>query len=311
MMGSDTTKVDRRTVLKLLAAAAGAGLMPACGGDDPKSILRRPIPSSGEPLPIVGLGTSRVFDVDEKPESRSPLLEVLQNLTDGGGSCVDTSPMYGRAEQVTGELVRQADLRDRIFMATKVWTRGREAGIRQMDESFRLLGVETMDLMQIHNLMDWEVHIETLRAWKEEGRIRYIGITHYRTDAYDALEKLMTDLPLDFVQLNYSIITNDAERRLLPLAADKGIAVLVNRPYERGAVFSRVSGLSLPAWAVEQGIGSWGQFFLKWVLSNEAVTCAIPGTSKPHHMLDNLSAGMAPMPDVPMRNRMREFVMGL
>ena len=310
-MSSDTVRMDRRTVLKLLAAAAGTGLLPACGGDDPKAILRRPIPSSGESLPIVGLGTSRVFDVDEKPESRSPLLEVLRNLTEQGGSLVDTSPMYGRAEQVVGELVQQAKLRDRIFMATKVWTQGREAGIRQMDESFRLLGVKKMDLMQIHNLMDWQVHIETLRAWKDEGKIRYIGITHYRTDAYDALEKLMTDLPLDFVQLNYSIITNDAEKRLLPLAVDKGIAVLVNRPYERGAVFSRVSGLSLPAWAVEQGIGSWGQFFLKWVLSNEAVTCAIPGTSKPSHMLDNLSAGQAPLPDAPLRDRMREFVAGL
>lgn len=310
-MSNDTTNLDRRTVLKLLAAAAGSSVFPALADDVDALVMRRKIPSSGEMLPVVGLGTSRVFDVDERSESRSPLIEVLRHLVAQGGSVIDTSPMYGRAEQVAGELVGQAGLHDRIFMATKVWTRGREAGIEQMDESFRLLGVETMDLMQIHNLMDWQTHIETLRAWKEEGRIRYTGITHYRTDAFDALEELMRGQLLDFVQLNYSILTPDAEERLLPLAADRGIAILVNRPYERGAVFAKVSGQQVPEWAAERGISTWGQFFLKWVLSNPAVTCVIPGTSKPHHMLDNLAAGTGYMPDDAFRQRMQTFIAGL
>lgn len=307
-MRSDEANLNRRTVLKLLAAAAGSGMVPAIAGDAIAPVMRREIPSSAEPLPVVGLGTSRVFDVDERPEARSPLMEVLQHLVAQGGSVIDTSPMYGRAERVTGELVGRAGLRDRLFMATKVWTRGREAGIEQMDESFRLLGVETMDLMQIHNLMDWQTHIKTLRAWKEQGKIRYMGITHYRTDAFDALEELMLGQPLDFVQLNYSIMTPDAEERLLPLAADRGIAILVNRPYERGAVFAKVGSLPVPEWAMERGIRTWGQFFLKWVLSNSAVTCVIPGTSKPHHMLDNLAAGTGEMPDDGFRQEMRSFI---
>lgn len=307
-MDHDPASLQRRTVLKMLCAFAGMGLTSACGGVRDAQVIRRKIPSSGEGLPIVGLGTSRVFDVDESPEARAPLLKVLQHLTEEGGSVVDTSPMYGRAEQVTGDLIGQAGLREKIFMATKVWTRGRDEGIRQMDESFRLLGVRTMDLMQVHNLMDWETHLQTLAEWKEAGRVRYVGITHYRTDAFDSIETLMREQTLDFVQLNYSILTLDAEEILLPLAADRGIAVLVNRPYERGAVFAKVSGREIPPWAAEQGIATWGQFFLKWVLSNEAVTCVIPGTSKPHHMLDNLAAGMGRLPDAPLRKQMRAFI---
>ncbi|UCC14939.1 MAG: aldo/keto reductase [Gammaproteobacteria bacterium] len=303
--------LDRRTLLKLMAAAAGAAILRSLPADDLSDTIRsRLIPSSGEALPVIGLGTAHVFDVGQTVEEREPLSEVLGLLTQGGGSVIDTSPMYGRAERVVGDLVSSAGLADRVFIATKVWITGRTAGIEQMQESMRLLKVDRIDLMQVHNLVDWRTHIETLRAWKEEGRIRYVGITHYRTDAHDELEAVMRAVPLDFVQLNYSMLTPDAESRLLPLAQEKGIAILVNRPYERGAVFSRVRGRELPGWAPELGIGSWGQFFLKWVLSHPAVTCVIPGTSKPHHMLDNIGAGFGVLPDAEARGAMREYVLG-
>ena len=308
-MASDDRMLDRRTVLKLMVAAAGAGLapsLPAAVG----SILHRPIPSSGETIPAIGLGTAHVFDVGERPEARAPLAEVLRILTGSGGSVVDTSPMYGRAERVVGDLVSAAGIRDQVFVATKVWITGREAGLEQMQESMRLLKSDSIDLMQVHNLVDWKTHIETLRSWKEEGRVRYIGITHYRTDAHDDLEAVMRAVPLDFVQLNYSMITPDAEERLLPLAQDEGIAILVNRPYERGGVFKRVGGMSLPEWVADYEIASWGQFFLKWVLSNPAVTCVIPGTSKPHHMADNVRAGFGPLPGPAERAKMRELIIG-
>jgi diketogulonate reductase-like aldo/keto reductase len=298
----------RRELLKMLGGLIGASCIPFPVAATGSPLLKRPIPSSGELLPSVGLGTSRVFDVGESPEDRGPLIEVLKLLTGHGGSVVDTSPMYGRAEKVVGDLTRQSGLGEQIFLATKVWTRGREAGMAQMEESMDLIGTDTIDLMQIHNLVDWEIHIKTLRAWKEEGRIRYLGITHYRVDAFPDLEAIMLREKLDFVQLNYSILTPAAADRLLPLAADRGIAVLVNRPYENGAVFSRVRGMDLPAWARELEINSWGQFCLKWVLADPAVTCVIPGTSKPRHMLDNLGAGVGPLPDPTQRERMRQIL---
>lgn len=298
----------RRELLKMLGGLIGASCIPVPAAATGSSLLKRTIPSSGEALPAVGLGTSRVFDVGESREDRAPLLEVLKLLTGHGGSVVDTSPMYGRAEQVVGDLARQGGLGEQIFVATKVWTRGREAGVAQMEESMKLLGSDTIDLMQIHNLVDWETHIRTLRAWKEEGRIRYLGITHYRVDAFPDLEAIMLREQIDFVQLNYSILTPAAADRLLPLAADRGIAVLVNRPYENGAVFSQVRGMELPAWAQELEINSWGQFCLKWVLADPAVTCVIPGTSKPRHMLDNLGAGLGPLPDPSQRERMRQLL---
>lgn len=303
--------ISRRELLQLLAAGGVAAFTPMARLLASTDALRlRPIPSTGETLPVVGLGTSRVFDVGQEEQARAPLAEVLRTMVDHGASVVDTSPMYGRAEGVVGDLSTAAKLRDRLFIATKVWTRGREQGIAQMESSFRLLGVKTVDLMQVHNLVDWRTQLKTLREWKEQGRIRYLGITHYRVDAFDELESLMRDEPLDFVQLNFSIATPDAEQRLLPLAAERGIAVLVNRPYERGQTFARVRGRDLPAWAGEIGVSSWGQFFLKWVLAQPAVTCVIPGTSRPSHMLDNLQAGMGPLPDADQRRRMREFFLG-
>lgn len=308
-MTRDPLIMNRRAVLKLLGGVAGSALLPVRLWAEGASLLKRPIPSSGELLPSIGLGTSRVFDVDDSPAARAPLMEVLDSLVGAGGSVVDTSPMYGRAEEVVGDLMAAGDLRDRIFVATKVWTSGAASGREQMAESMSLLRVKVVDLMQVHNLLDWEDHLATLRNWKEAGRIRYLGITHYRVDAFSALESVIRSEPLDFVQLNYSILTPAAEERLLPLAAEKGVAVLVNRPYENGAVFSRVRGAPLPEWVGELGIRSWGQFCLKWVLSNPAVTCVIPGTSKPRHMIDNLSAGFGPLPDQAQRNRMRQYLL--
>jgi len=305
---SPRSGISRRDLLKLMAAGGIAGLAPFHRLlASPDELRLRQIPSSGESLPVVGLGTSRVFDVGSDEQARAPLAEVLRVLVEHGASVVDTSPMYGRAEGVVGDLSTAAGLGERLFVATKVWTRGREQGIAQMESSFRLLGVDTVDLMQVHNLVDWRTQLKTLRGWKEEGKIRYLGITHYRVDAFDELESLMRDEPLDFVQLNFSIATPDAEQRLLPLAAERGIAVLVNRPYERGQTFARVRGKDLPGWAGEIGVSSWGQFFLKWVLAQPAVTCVIPGTSRPKHMLDNLQAGMGPLPDDDQRRRMREY----
>jgi diketogulonate reductase-like aldo/keto reductase len=301
-------RITRRQALKLIVAASAAGILPFRLLEASTSMLQRKIPSSGESLPAVGLGTSRVFDVGKAADDREPLAQVLRLLVEAGASVVDTAPMYGRAQQVIGQLT--AGMRKDLFLATKVLMEGRDEGIRQMEESLEYLGTDSVDLMQVHNLVDWRVQLDSLRSLKEEGRIRYLGITHYRTSAFPALEEIMLETPLDFVQLNYSLLTPDAEQRLLPLAADKGIAIMVNRPFERGAVFDKVYRRPLPGYAADLGINSWGQFFLKWILGNPAVTCVIPATSSPKHMIDNLTAGVGPMPDESMRTRMTAEILG-
>jgi len=265
---------------------------------------RKPIPSSGEPLPVIGCGTWQGFDVAPGSAEYERLCEVPLALFDAGGSVVDSSPMYGRAEDVTGRLLEQTGTRDRAFVATKVWTSGREAGIRQMEESFRLLRTKTIDLMQVHNLVDWRTHLPVLRKWKENGRIRYVGVTHYTSSAYPQLEQVLRSEPLDFVQVNYSIDDRAADERVLPLAAERGVAVLVNRPFGGGGVLRSLRGRALPAWANEIGCESWAQVLLKFVVSHPAVTCAIPGTGNPDHMRANAQAGMGAMPDETMRARM-------
>ena len=261
----------------------------------------RKIPSSGQALPVIGCGTYRGFDVGSTAYGR--LAQVLDSLFAAGGSVVDSSPMYGRAEAVTGDLLAKADAHAKAFIATKVWTRGRAAGIAQMEESFRLLKTNRIDLMQIHNLVDWKTHLPALRAWKEAGRIRYIGITHYTASAFADLEAVMRAEPLDFVQLNYSAVDRAAERKLLPLAAERGIAVLVNYPLASGAAVRAVSKPPLPDWAAEIDCTSWSQLLLKFVVSHPAITCAIPGTGNPAHMADNAGAGLGRMPDAAMRAR--------
>jgi diketogulonate reductase-like aldo/keto reductase len=286
----------------IMAAAAGPS------GAGASSILERPIPSSGEKLPVVGLGTWRTFDVGASAAERDPLKEVLQRLVGLGGRVVDSSPMYGTAESVVGDLAGELGHTDKLFLATKVWTSGGEAGIAQMEQSLRRLRARRLDLMQIHNLLDWRTHLRTLRTWKEAGRIRYLGVTHYTSSAYDELERVLRSEPLDFVQVNYSLGEREAQRRILPVAHERGIAVLVNRPFSEGGLFQRVRGQALPPWAAELDCESWAQFFLKWILAHPAVTCVIPGTSRPQHVVDNMKAAVGRLPDAATRERMAALV---
>ena len=308
--------INRREFLKIGAMTAGAGLLPctpllAARPDSATKAILKPIPSSNEMLPVIGMGTSRTFDVSPAGGDTQPLLEVLQAFFLGGGALIDSSPMYGNAEQVLGKLLARVPGKDKLFAATKVWTFGEDNGIEQMDQSFRRMGVGRMDLMQVHNLRDWKVQLKTLRDWKERGKIRYLGITTSRVSQYEEFEKVMREEPLDFVQLNYNIRVRDAEQRLLPLAAEKNIAVLVNRPFERGGLFERVGSRPVPAWASDLDCGTWGQFFLKYVVSHPAVTCAIPATSKLRHMTDNMQAGHGRLPDASMRLKMQRYFASL
>jgi diketogulonate reductase-like aldo/keto reductase len=272
------------------------------------AILKRPIPRSGELLPAVGVGTWQTFDVGPKAPERAELKDVLRLLVESGGSVVDSSPMYGKAEGVVGDLAADLVLREKLFFATKVWTSGREAGIQQMEQSLRLMRAQRMDLMQVHNLLDLAVHSKTLREWKTAGRIRYVGITHYHEGAHAELESLVRTREWDFVQFNYSMAEPEAEARLLPACADSGTAVIVNRPFSQGGLFPRVKGKDLPAWAAEFDCASWAQFFLKYLLSHPAVTCVIPGTRRVAHLKDNVRAGMGRLPNAAMRRRMMDYV---
>jgi diketogulonate reductase-like aldo/keto reductase len=233
---------------------------------------------------------------------------VLKRFAELGGRVVDSSPMYGRAESVVGDLASELGVRDKLFVATKVWTSGREAGIAQMETSLRRFRGERIDLLQVHNLVDWRIHLRTLGEWKRGGRVRYVGVTHYTAGAYGELEQIMTSEPVDFVQLNYSPVEREAERRLLPLAVDRGVAVLVNRPFAEGALFRRVRGRTLPEWAGELGCRSWAQLFLKWIAAHPAVTCVIPATSRPEHLEDNMQAGVGRLPDTALRARIAGLV---
>jgi diketogulonate reductase-like aldo/keto reductase len=302
-------QITRRTASKLLALGTTSLLAnPLSLFQSQKSMNTRPIPSSGEQIPIVGLGTWQSFDVGNSAEEREPLKEVLRILTDHGGSLIDSSPMYGRSEKVVGDLTTELKLKGKIFEATKVWTSGPDAGIQQMHTSMKLMQANPMDLMQIHNLVDWRTHLKTLRKWKAEGKIRYIGITHYHKGGYAEVEQIMRNESLDFIQINYNLAVRDAAERILPLAKDKGVAVLINRPYEGGSLFRATKNKSLPTWAQEFGAESWGQFFLKFILAHPAVTCVIPGTSKARHMRDNVQAGFGGLPTEEHLKRMIRFI---
>jgi len=289
----------------MAAAAAGAG--PARAAAAP-ALLQRAIPSGGETIPAIGLGTWRTFDVGGGKDERAPLKEVLQRFVELGGKVLDSSPMYGTAESVAGDLAAEAKVADNLFWATKVWTSGAAAGVKQMEQSLARMRVKRLDLMQIHNLLDWRTHLKTLRDWKSAGRVRYIGVTHYTAGAYDELERVLRAEPLDFVQVNYSIGEREADRRILPLARERGIAVLVNRPFTEGGLFQRVRSTPLPPWAAELGCESWAQLFLKWILAHPAVTCVIPATSRVAHLVDNMKAGVGPLPDAAAREKMAAAV---
>lgn len=256
----------------------------------------RVIPSSGAALPVIGCGTWIGFDVGARPAGLPQRAEVLATLLASGGRVVDSSPMYGSAEQVVGELLDAAGSRERAFLATKVWTSGKRAGVEQMERSMALLRTRHIDLLQVHNLVDWRTHLATLRGWKDHGRISYIGVTHYTESAHPELEQVLRSTPLDFIQFNYSIAARNAEKRLLPLAAERGVAVLVNLPFGGGGELRDLRSKPLPAWAAQIGCGSWNQLLLKFVLAQPAVTCVIPGTSNPQHMRDNAAAGSGELP---------------
>lgn len=292
-------KISRRTASKLLTLGTGGILLKQLTNmNNNKMMHRRSIPSTNEQLPVVGVGTWQTFDIGASETKRQALKEVLTILVEHGGAVIDSSPMYGRSEKVVGELTRGVNLKSQLFEATKVWTSGKEAGIQQMNTSIDLMQARPMDLMQIHNLVDWKTHLSTLREWKEAGKIRYIGITHYHKGGYEEVEKIMRTETIDFVQINYNVLVRDAAERILPLAKDKGIAVLINRPYAGGSVFRFSKSRVFPAWAAEFEAHTWGQLFLKFILANPAVTCVIPGTSKVRHILDNVQAGFGKLPNL-------------
>jgi diketogulonate reductase-like aldo/keto reductase len=295
---------SRREILRLGAAATGLLLMggPARG----QARLERAIPQTGERLPAVGLGTWQVFDVAGDARELGQARETLRELVAGGGRVIDSSPMYGSSETVTGQLADELGVQGKLFVATKVWTSGKQAGIRQMEDSMRKLRVERLDLMQVHNLVDVQTHLATLAEWKAAGRVRYVGITHYHAGGHAELERLVRRGGIDFVQVNYSLAEPQAGARLLPASAEARVAVIVNRPFAEGGMFGRVKGKAVPEWAREAGCATWAQFFLKWILADPAVTCVIPGTRKPRHVVDNLGAMAGAPPDAALRKRMTE-----
>jgi diketogulonate reductase-like aldo/keto reductase len=303
-------KMSRRQATRVMAqGAAGLLLAQIAPGAETaekttSTFLQRTIPSSGESIPMIGLGTWQAFDVGPAPAERQPLEEVLALFAKLGGRMVDSSPMYGRAEQVIGEIATKLDLQEALFLATKVWTTGRQQGVESMERSSAKLGVKRIHLMQVHNLVDAPTQLATLRDWKQTGRVRYLGITHYNSSAYGEVAKLLRSEQLDFVQINYSLLEREAEDQILPLAQDRGVAVIANRPFGGGNLFARVRQKPLPEWAAEFDCYSWAQFLLKWIIAHPAVTCAIPATSKARHLEDNMKAGLGRLPDAKLRQRM-------
>jgi aryl-alcohol dehydrogenase-like predicted oxidoreductase len=299
---------SRRDALRLLAALP---LALRVGPSRAAERLRRPIPVSGELLPAVGLGTWQVFDVAGQAKELAEAREALSRFVEMGGTVVDSSPMYGSSETVLGDLAAGLGVHKRLFFATKVWTSGRDAGIRQMEQSIARMRSSLngpLDLMQVHNLVDVRTHLANLRDWKVAGRVRYVGVTHYHESAYAEIERVLHAGGIDFLQINYSLAERSADKRLLDLAADLRVAVIINRPFAEGALFRRVAGKPLPAWAAEFGGASWGQFFLKWILAHPAVTCVIPGTRSAKHVEDNLGAAAGPLPDAAVRRKMAAYI---
>ena len=297
-----------------LASLAGLGASAAAGpaaNAAPGPILTRAIPKSGEQIPAVGMGSWITFNVGADPVLRAARVKVMEAFFAGGGGLIDSSPMYGSSEEVIGAGLKRIADTNTLFAATKVWIWGQARGIRQMDNSRRLWGREKFDLMQVHNLLDWEAHLATLRAHKAEGRIRYVGITTSHGDRHELMAKIMETQPLDFVQFSYNVLDREVERRLLPLAAERRLAVIVNRPFRQGDLFGTVARQPLPAWAGEFDCANWAQFFLKFVVSHPAVTCAIPATSRADHMVENMGALVGRLPDAKMRERMIRHVESL
>lgn len=306
-----TNKLSRREWMQFSVALGAGAILPntlsASLMNKPADILQRAIPGAKELLPIIGMGTWQTFDIGEGKEQRTQMRDILRAFYNRGGRVLDSSPMYGRSEDVLGDLTADLKLLGQFFMATKVWTSGANQGIQQMKSSMSKMRTQPMDLMQVHNLVDVKTHLRTLREWKAAGKIRYIGLTHYVVSAHDDLERLIRSEEIDFIQVNFSIQTRNAEKRLLEVAQDHEVGVLINRPYEGGNLFRRMKGKALPEWAAEWDISSWGQFFLKYIVSHPAVTCAIPATSKLHHLEDNMGAAFGRLPDENTRKKMVQY----
>jgi diketogulonate reductase-like aldo/keto reductase len=314
--GDPLDGISRRSAVRVIGASAAGLLLHGYAGraqssGESSKMLSRAIPSSGEKLPVIGLGTWRAFDVGASEAEQRPLQDVLAAFVKLGGRVIDSSPMYGRAEQVIGDLVTKLGLRNSLFLATKVWTRGKQSGIDSMERSLTRLRTKTIDLMQVHNLVDVATQLATMREWKGQGRIRYIGITHYEAGAFGEVARILASEKLDCVQINYSIAEREAEEKILPLAQQRGVAVIANRPFGGGDLFSRVRGKPLPDFAKDFECTSWAQFFLKWIMANPAVTCAIPATNNVRHLEDNMRGGVGGLPDGKMQARMVEVVSAL
>lgn len=270
-------------------------------------MIERRIPSTGEALPVIGLGSWLQYDVGKMAPEREELSDVLRKMSELGGRVIDSSPMYGKAEDVIGELTEQTGLAEKFFYATKVWTSGEKSGIEQMENSLKKMKRSVMDLIQVHNLLDWQTHLKTLNKWKQQGKVRYTGITHYTSSAHDKLESILKSEKIDFVQFNYSIRERNAEKSLLTTAMERGVAVIINVPFDQNSLFKTVKGKKLPDWAEDYDIKSWGQFFLKYIISHPAVTCVIPGTSNPEHLVENMGAGFGNLPDEKARAEMVSY----
>lgn len=291
-------------------AAVGSGLiaMPYLSALSAATPLQRPIPRDGSLLPVIGLGTWQAFDVDASDAAaNADATATLQRLLGRPRCVIDTSPMYGRAEAALGRLLGTLDTQRQSFVATKVWTRGAAEGRAQIEQSFRLLGRDVVDLMQVHNLLDYTTQLATLQSLKREQRIRYIGATHYTASAHKDLVRVIDSGAVDVVQVNYSLLEREAAKTVLPAAAANGVAVLINRPFAEGGVFGKTKGKPLPDWAATIGCTSWAQFALKFILAETAVTCAIPGTRNPKYLADNLAAGDTPAPDAATARRMAAY----
>ncbi len=306
-MSQDMSAQQRRQFLQWLAGlGAVAALGPGFAAPQ-QSAIKKAIPASGEKIPVIGMGSWLTFDVGDNEAARATRVQVLQAFFDRGGALIDSSPMYGSSQEVIGHSLRQIKNKGALFAATKVWIYGQWLGIKQMEAARELWDVARFDLMQIHNMLDWKAHLETLKAWKAEGRIRHIGITTSHGRRHQDLERALAKEPFDFVQFTYNLVDRDVEQRLLPLAAERGIAVIVNRPFDGGTLFEPVRGKPLPAWAAEFDCSNWAQYFLKFIVSHPAVTCAIPATSRVAHMHENMGAGFGRLPDAGTRQRMRAY----
>lgn len=304
-MSQDNIARQRRLFLQWLAGIGAVSAIRPGLAASTRPVIKKPIPSTGEKIPVIGMGSWLTFDVGDDEAARATRVQVLQTFFDHGGALIDSSPMYGSSQDVIGYSLRQIKNKHALFAATKVWIYGQWLGIKQMEAARELWGVARFDLMQIHNMLHWETHLETLKAWKADGRIRYIGITTSHGRRHQDMERALKHEPFDFVQFTYNLVDRDVERRLLPLAAERGIAVIINRPFDGGALFAKVRGKPLPVWAAEFDCTNWAQFFLKFVVSHPAVTCAIPATSQVPHMLENMGAGFGRLPDDAARRRMQ------